>query len=91
MLWVLLYVDLVNNFVNAAFVAPKVSFFLFIIYLICRMYTEVHVEDVAISLFIKKMSDDYSGDYTCQATYAGNKQLSSSVSLSTFREFTNVL
>jgi len=30
-----------------------------------RMYTEVHVEDVAISLFIKKMSDDYSGDYTC--------------------------
>ena len=55
------------------------------------MYTEVHVEDVAISLFIKKMSDDYSGDYTCQATYAGNKQLSSSVSLSTFREFTNVL
>ena len=27
------------------------------------MYTEVHTEDVAISLFIKRLSDDDAGQY----------------------------
>ena len=51
-----------------------------------RLYSEVQIEDVAIALFIKRLVDEDAGNYTCQATYAGNKHLSSSVSISTIRK-----
>ena len=51
-----------------------------------RMYTEVQAEDVAISLFIKRLSDEDAGLYRCTAVYAGNMNLEASVSVSIFRE-----
>ena len=51
------------------------------------MYTEVDREDVAISLYIKRLSDEDAGEYECSALYAGNLKLSSSVSVSVFRKF----
>ena len=51
-----------------------------------RMYTEVQAEDVAISLFIKRLSDEDAGLYRCTAVYAGNMYLEASVSVSIFRE-----
>ena len=50
------------------------------------MYTEVQAEDVAISLFIKRLSDEDAGLYRCTAVYAGNMDLEASVSVSIFRE-----
>ena len=50
----------------------------------CRMYTEVQEEDVAISLFIKRLSDEDAGLYRCAAVYAGNMELEASVSVSIF-------
>ena len=50
----------------------------------CRMYTEVQAEDVAISLFIKRLSDEDAGLYRCAAVYAGNMELEASVSVSIF-------
>ena len=50
------------------------------------MYTEVQAEDVAISLFIKRLSDEDAGLYRCTAVYAGNMNLEASVSVSIFRE-----
>ena len=32
-----------------------------------RMYTEVQAEDVAISLFIKRLADEDAGQYRCTA------------------------
>jgi len=49
-----------------------------------RMYTEVDREDVAISLYIKRLSDDDAGEYECTALYAGNLKISASVSVSVF-------
>ena len=51
------------------------------------MYTEVHTEDVAISLFIKRLSDEDAGQYKCSAVYAGNMDIQASVSVSIFREY----
>ena len=51
------------------------------------MYTEVHTEDVAISLFIKRLSDEDAGQYRCSAVYAGNMDMQASVSVSIFRKF----
>ena len=48
------------------------------------MYTEVQAEDVAISLFIKRLSDEDAGLYRCAAVYAGNMELEASVSVSIF-------
>lgn len=53
---------------------------------ISRLYSEVQIEDVAIALFIKRLVDEDAGNYTCKAVYAGNKHLSSSVSISTIRK-----
>ena len=50
------------------------------------MYTEVHTEDMAISLFIKRLSDEDAGQYTCSAVYAANMEIHASVSVSIFRE-----
>ena len=50
------------------------------------MYTEVDREDVAISLYIKRLSDDDAGEYECTALYAGNLKISASVSASVFRK-----
>ena len=54
--------------------------------LLCRMYTEVQAEDVAISLFIKRLADEDAGQYRCTAVYAGNRELEATVSVSIFRE-----
>ena len=51
-----------------------------------RMYTEVQAEDVAISLFIKRLADEDAGQYRCTAVYAGNRELEAAVSVSIFRE-----
>ena len=51
------------------------------------MYTEVDREDVAISLYIKRLSDEDAGEYECSALYAGNLKISASVSVSVFRKF----
>ena len=51
------------------------------------MYTEVHTEDVAISLFIKRLSDEDAGQYKCSAVYAGNMDIQASVSVSIFRKY----
>ena len=55
------------------------------------MYTEVQAEDVAISLFIKRLSDEDAGLYRCTAVYAGNMNLEASVSVSIFRELISLL
>ena len=59
--------------------------------LLCRMYTEVQAEDVAISLFIKRLADEDAGQYRCTAVYAGNRELEATVSVSIFRECGHLL
>ena len=56
-----------------------------------RMYTEVQAEDVAISLFIKRLADEDAGQYRCTAVYAGNRELEAAVSVSIFRECCHLL
>ena len=51
------------------------------------MYTEVNREEVAVSLYIKRLSDEDAGEYLCTALYAGNLKMSASVSVSVFRKF----
>ena len=51
-----------------------------------RMYTEVNREEVAVSLYIKRLSDEDAGEYLCTALYAGNLKMSASVSVSVFRK-----
>ena len=51
-----------------------------------RMYTEVNREEVAVSLYIKRLSDEDAGEYMCTALYAGNLKMSASVSVSVFRK-----
>ena len=50
------------------------------------MYTEVNREEVAVSLYIKRLSDEDAGEYLCTALYAGNLKMSASVSVSVFRK-----
>ena len=51
-----------------------------------RMYTEINREEVAVSLYIKRLSDEDAGEYLCTALYAGNLKMTASVSVSVFRK-----
>ena len=50
------------------------------------MYTEINREEVAVSLYIKRLSDEDAGEYLCTALYAGNLKMTASVSVSVFRK-----
>ena len=75
------YIQLQNIAASVLLSQPNNSFTIY------RMYTEVHTEDVAISLFIKRLSDEDAGQYKCSAVYAGNMDIQASVSVSIFREY----
>ena len=55
------------------------------------MYSESHMEEAAISLFIKRLADEDAGQYRCTAVYAGNRELEAAVSVSIFRECCHLL
>ena len=51
-----------------------------------RVYSELHSEEPAISLFIKKLKSADAGLYKCTSIYAANHELSASVSVSIISE-----